>query len=59
MFFSEGFAFCVFSKMYDCDIIIESGVRHGVSTRFGAELERVHINMISDRVGKKSNMFKV
>tara|TARA_A100001011_G_scaffold400362_1_gene514367 strand:- start:3935 stop:4810 length:876 start_codon:yes stop_codon:yes gene_type:complete len=32
---------------------------HGVSTRFGAELERVHINMISDRVGKKSNMFKV
>ena len=33
IFFSEGFAFCVFSKMYDCDVIIESGVRYGGSTR--------------------------
>jgi len=33
IFFSEGFAFCVFSKMYSCDVIIESGVRYGGSTR--------------------------
>jgi len=32
-FFSEGFAFVNFCKIYDCDIVIESGLRFGGSTR--------------------------
>ena len=32
---------------------------HGVSPRVGAEVERVHMNIISDRLGRKSNMFTV
>jgi len=32
---------------------------HGVSPRVGAEVERVHINIISDRLGRKSNMFNL
>ena len=33
IFFSEGFSFCNFCEIYDCDIIIESGLRFGGSTR--------------------------
>ena len=33
IFFSEGFAFINFFKMFNCDILIESGLRYGGSTR--------------------------
>ena len=33
IFFSEGFSFCNFYDIFECDIIIESGLRFGGSTR--------------------------
>ena len=33
IFFSEGFAFVNFCKIFDCDVVIESGLRFGGSTR--------------------------
>jgi len=48
IFFSEGLAFCIFAEIFNIDMIIESGIRSGVSTN-------ILLSFFGNRISLHSN----